>query len=88
MSSMRDAMSVKQIEYKNAELVLCEFMAVQIYDEDKPPKYKDFNLQEFHDFIADKIDAFDLYINSRQKWKKWPYKKCQLKKSTAISNQI
>jgi hypothetical protein len=42
-------------------------MAVQIYDEDKPPKYKDFNLQEFHDFIADKIDAFDLYINSRQK---------------------
>ena len=31
---MRDAMSVKQIEYKNAELVLCEFMAVQIYDED------------------------------------------------------
>ena len=52
------------------------------------PNYKDFNLQEFHDFIADKIDAFDLYINSRQKWKKWPYKKCQLKKSTAISNQI
>lgn len=86
---MRDAMSVKQIEYKNAELVLCEFMAVQVEDEEeKPPKYKDFNLQEFHDFIADKIDAFDLYINSRQKWKKWPYKKCQLKKSTAISNQI
>jgi hypothetical protein len=65
---MRDAMSVKQIEYKNAELVLCEFMAVQVEDEEeKPPKYKDFNLQEFHDFIADKIDAFDLYINSRQK---------------------
>ena len=67
MSSMRDAMSVKQIEYKNAELVLCEFMAVQIYDEDKP---------------------FDLYINSRQKWKKWPYRKCQLKKSTVDWNQI
>lgn len=86
---MRDAMAVKQIEYKNAQLVLCEFMAVQIYDEDEdPPKYKDFNLQELHEFIADKIDALDLYINSRQKWKKWPYKKCQLRKSTAISNQI
>jgi len=80
-------MSVKQIEYKNAELVLCEFMAVQIFDEDNPPKYRDFNLQEFHDFVADKIDAFDLYINSRQKGR-WPYKKCQLKKSTADWSQI
>ena len=77
----RDAMSIKQIEYKNAELVLCEFMAVQIYDEDNAPTYKDFNLQEFHDFIADKIDAFDLYINSRQ-GKRWPYKKWQQKKSS------
>ncbi len=88
MSSMRDAMSIKQIEYKNAELVLCEFMAVQIYDEENPPKYKDFNLQDFHDFVADKIDAFDLYINSRAKWKKWPYKKCQLKKSSLDWEQI
>ena len=65
---MRDAMAVKQIEYKNAQLVLCEFMAVQVENEDeRPPKYSDFNLQELHDFIADKIDAFDLYINSRQK---------------------
>ena len=65
---MRDAMSVKQIEYKNAQLVLCEFMSVQVENEDeRPPKYSDFNLQELHEFIADKIDALDLYINSRQK---------------------
>lgn len=84
----RDAMSIKQIEYKNAELVLCEFMAVQIYDEDNPPKYKDFNLQEFHDFVADKIDAFDLYINSRKNWR-WPYKKnWALKKSTQCWSEI
>lgn len=81
-------MSIKQLEYKNAELVLCEFMAVQIDDGEHTPRYKDFNLQEFHDFIADKIDAFDLYINSRQKWKKWPYKKWQLKKSTQDWDQI
>ena len=87
MSSMRDAMAIKQIEYKNAELVLCEFMAVQIYDEENPPKYKDFDLQEFHDFIADKIDAFDLYINSRKSGR-WPYKKWQLKKSTQDLDQI
>ena len=61
----RNAMSIKQIEYKNAELFLCEFMAVQIYDEENHPKYRDFNLQEFHDFIADKIEALDLYMNSR-----------------------
>jgi hypothetical protein len=41
-----------------------------------------------HDFVADKIDAFDLYINSRAKWKKWPYKKCQLKKSSLDWEQI
>jgi hypothetical protein len=28
----KGAISVKQIEYKNAELVLCEFMALQEYD--------------------------------------------------------
>ena len=65
---IRDAMSVKQIEYKNAELVLCEFMAIQNYSEDDEeiPKYRDFNLQEFHDFITDKIDALDAYITARR----------------------
>ena len=72
----RDAMSVKQIEYKNAELVLCEFMAVQEYSIEEwiMPKYKDFNLQEFHDFVIDKIDALDDYINNT--WvKRGPYQK-------------
>ena len=40
MSRMpRDAVSIKQIEYKNAELVLCEFMAIQEYDEDDIEDY-------------------------------------------------
>jgi hypothetical protein len=30
------------------------------------PKYKDFDLQEFHDFVADKIEALDTYINRYQ----------------------
>ena len=80
----RDAMSVKQIEYKNAELVLCEFMAIQDYeiDENKPlPKYSDFTLQEFHDFITDKIDALDAYILAR---KPWMYKTRWSKRSTQI----
>lgn len=65
----RDALCVKQIEYKNAELVLCEFM--QIYwDEEEEWSYKDFNLQQLHDFIADKIEALDPIINK----KRWPYK--------------
>ena len=67
-----DALSVKQIEYKNAELVLCEF--IQIYwdeEEDWEWNYKDFNLQELHDFIADKIEALDPIINK----KRWPYNK-------------
>jgi len=71
----RSMLSIKQIEYKNAELVLCEFMALQDYDveEWKIPKYKDFDLQEFHDFITDKIEALDAII-----WKKrWPYHKWQ-----------
>jgi hypothetical protein len=38
-------------------------MAVQTYDEDNPPRYKDFNLQEFHDFVADKIEALDPNFN-------------------------
>lgn len=67
-----DALSVKQIEYKNAELVLCEFMAIQEYnvEEWELPRYKDFNLQELHDFITDKIDALDPIVNK----KRWPYK--------------
>ena len=72
MSRMgRDAMSVKQMEYKNAELVLCEFMAIQDYDidDDKPlPKYSDFTLQDFHDFVTDKITALDAYILVRKPW--------------------
>ena len=72
----RDAISVKQMEYKNAELVLCEFMALQEYNEDEwqSPKYKDFNLQEFHEFIADKIEALDVYIN-RYQWQRGKYKR-------------
>lgn len=71
----RDTLSVKQIEYKNAELVLCEFMALQDYDEEewKPPQYKDFNLQELHDFIADKIEALDNRTFCYQ-WKRGKYK--------------
>lgn len=62
---MKNTMSVKQLEYKNAELVLCEFMATQDIEteEEDDRKYEDFNLQEFHDFITDKIDALDAYMN-------------------------
>lgn len=73
----RNAISVKQMEYKNTELVLCEFMALQEYDIDewKMPSYKDFNLQEFHDFVADKIEAFDPFNDDRYPgWKRWKYK--------------
>ena len=66
----KDALSIKQIEYKNAELVLCEFMAIQDYELEDAPTYKDFNLQELHDFITDKIEALDPIINK----KRWPYK--------------
>lgn len=71
----RSTISVKQIEYKNAELVLCEFMALQEYDieEWRMPSYKDFNLQEFHEFIADKIEALDTF-NDRYQWKRGKYK--------------
>ena len=71
----RDTISVKQMEYKNAELVLCEFMALQEYNEEEwqPPQYKDFNLQEFHNFIADKIEALDMFLN-RYQWKRGKYK--------------
>lgn len=61
-----ETITVKQKEYKNAELVLCEFMAIQDYDEDNPPSYKDFSLQEFHDFVADKIEALDPNYNRYQ----------------------
>ncbi len=72
-ATIADVITVKQIEYKNAELVLCEFMAVQEYNTiDWPtPRYKDFNLQEFHDFVADKIEALDPI----QKKKRWPYRR-------------
>lgn len=74
----RSAISVKQMEYKNTELVLCEFMALQEYDieEWKMPSYKDFNLQEFHDFVADKIEALDPFKDNRYPWRKrWKYQK-------------
>ena len=70
-------MSIKQIEYKNADMVICEFMATKEYDDSDPeypiPKYKDFNLQEFHDFVQKQIDTLDAYLNYR--WKSWTYKK-------------
>lgn len=72
---------VTQRQYKNAETILCEFMAVQTYDLDDPPSYKDFNLQEFHDFVADKIEALDPII-----WEhRWPY---QIKKESSKSIEI
>lgn len=69
-STIADTLKVKQIEYKNTELVLCEFLALQEEDEEwEVPGYKDFNLQEFHDFVADKIEALDPII-----WQsRWPY---------------
>ena len=72
MPRVADTLTVKQKEYKNAELVLCEFMALQEYDVEEwiVPKYKDFDLQEFHDFVADKIEALDTYIN-RYQWQRW-----------------
>ena len=86
MRSTIDAtLQVKQIEYKNAELVLCEFLSLQEYNEDSPPRYKDFNLQQFHDFVADKIEALDAYMIIR---KPWMYKTRWPKKSTQIWNQI
>lgn len=66
-------LEVTQRQYKNAESVLCEFMAVQEYniEEWDPPTYKDFSLQDFHDFVADKIEALDPII-----WEqRWPYQK-------------
>ena len=72
--TIADTLTVKQIEYKNAELVLCEFMAMQEYniDDSNPPQYKDFNLQELHDFIADKIEALDANYN-RYQWQRGRY---------------
>ena len=57
-------LAVEQRQYKNAELILCEFMSMQEYDidEGKIPTYKDFNLQQLHDFIAEKIEALDPII--------------------------
>ena len=60
---------VTQRQYKNAEMILCEFMAIQEYDLDNPPNYKDFNLQQFHDYVAKRIEDLDPII-----WeKRWPY---------------
>lgn len=67
LSHIAETIDVVQRQYKNAQTVLCEFMAVQTYDEDNPPTYKDFNLQELHEFIADKIEALD------PKGNRWPY---------------
>jgi hypothetical protein len=64
----RNVNLVKQIEYKNAELVLCEFISLKKYDIDtmeRLPRYEDFNLQEFHDFVASKIDDLDKLINNK-----------------------
>ena len=40
-------------------------MAIQTYDLDDPPNYKDFNLQQFHDFVAGKIELLDPFNNNR-----------------------
>lgn len=72
--TIAETITVKQKEYKNAELVLCEFMALQEYDEENPPKYADFNLQELHDFIADKIEALDPNYN-RYEWQRGKYQR-------------
>ena len=85
-STIDATLQVKQIEYKNAELVLCEFLSLKEYDIDEwiTPSYKDFNLQEFHDFVADKIEALDAYMLIR---KPWMYKTRWSKKSTKTWNQ-
>lgn len=69
-------LAVEQRQYKNAELILCEFMSTQEYDidEGKIPTYKDFNLQQLHDFIAERIDALDHY-NNRYQWQRGNYPK-------------
>ena len=72
LSHIANTIEVVQRQYKNAETVICDFMAIQTYDEDNPPRYKDFNLQEFHDFVADKIEALDPNFN-RYFWKRWQY---------------
>ena len=85
-NSLDATLQVKQIEYKNTELVLCEFLAIQEYDEEwESPSYKDFNLQQFHDFVADKIEALDAYMLVR---KPWMYKTRWQNKSTQTWNQI
>ena len=69
LSHIASAEEVEQRQYKNAETIICEFMAIQTYDLDDPPNYKDFNLQEFHNFVAQKIEDLDPIINK----KRWPY---------------
>lgn len=41
-------------------------MAIQTYNLDDPPNYKDFNLQEFHNFVAQKIEDLDPIINKKR----------------------
>lgn len=72
LSHIASLEEVTQRQYKNAETIICEFMAIQTYDEDNPPTYKDFNLQQFHDFVAEKIEALDPRFNLYQ-WERWPY---------------
>ena len=72
LSHIAETIDVVQRQYKDAETIICEFMAVQTYDEENPPSYRDFNLQELHDFIADKIEALDPNYN-RYQWKRWQY---------------
>lgn len=74
LSHIASLEEVTQRQYKNAETIICEFMAVQTYDEDNPHTYKDFNLQQFHDFVAEKIELLDPFNNNRYPWwKRWPY---------------
>ena len=72
LSHIAETIDVVQRQYKDAETIICEFMAVQTYDEENPPSYRDFTLQELHDFIADKIEALDPNYN-RYQWKRWQY---------------
>ena len=70
--AIAETIEVVQKQYLDAETVICEFISLQEYDieEGRMPTYKDFNLQEFHDFVTDKIEALDPIINK----KRWPYK--------------
>lgn len=59
-----DPVIVQQTEYKNAELIMCEYMNLKQIDNDEL-KWSDVSLQEFHNYVAKRIKDLDLYINSR-----------------------